>query len=61
MLFVNYYKDSSSNVAEKTYFSGMQVILVCFRMLQFCIFKALCFVFVLNRRNKTEESQTGSI
>lgn len=30
----------------------MQVILVCFRMLQFCIFKASCFFFKQEEQNR---------
>lgn len=60
MLFVNYYKDSSSNVAAKHIFLECKLFWCVVECLQFCILKASCFVFFFNRRNKIEESQTGS-
>lgn len=61
MLFVNYYKDSSSNVAAKHIFLECKLFWCVVECLQFCIFKASCFVFFLIGGTKSRKAKLGAL
>lgn len=54
MFFVNYYKDSFSNVVEKYIFLECKLFWCVVECCNFVFLKF--YVFFLNRRNKIEES-----